>query len=297
MQQELYIAIMAGLAGMLGWGFADFFAKKTIDQIGDIPSLVWAHLFGTLGFILVAIYQFLEYGQALSIPNNLQTISLLAFFGALQAAVYLLVYKAFEKGQLAVINPIFSSYSGLTALISILVLGEIVSGHAKLAIITIFAGVLLLSMDMAGLKSKKLNFHTGVKEVAIASLLAAGWTLGWNQFIDGKDFISYALFMYAFMTLTAILYAKFKKIKLNVVKGPSILTPVVMIGLCEMVAYMGISLGFSQTTYTSIVAVLSGAFSLPTILLARAFLKEKVTPLQSVGTVFVLIGVILLAIF
>jgi len=32
---------------MLGWGLADFFAKKTIDQIGDIVVLAWAHVFGT----------------------------------------------------------------------------------------------------------------------------------------------------------------------------------------------------------------------------------------------------------
>ena len=28
--------------GMFGWGLADFFAKKTIDKIGDIQTLAWA---------------------------------------------------------------------------------------------------------------------------------------------------------------------------------------------------------------------------------------------------------------
>jgi len=40
MQQELLIAVLAGLGGMFGWGFADFFAKKTIDEIGSVASLV-----------------------------------------------------------------------------------------------------------------------------------------------------------------------------------------------------------------------------------------------------------------
>jgi drug/metabolite transporter (DMT)-like permease len=297
MDNTLYLAFMGGLAGMLGWGFADFFAKKTIDQIGDIPSLVWAHLFGTLGFLLVAIYSYFKYGQYIHIPHDPQTLGLLAFFGALQAAVYLLVYRAFEKGQVAVINPIFASYSGVVALISILFLGEIVSGNAILSVLVIFLGVILLSLDIPGLKSKKLNLHAGVKEVVIASILAAGWTLGWNKFVSGQDFIAYALFMYAFMTIAAFLYAKAKKIKLNVIKGSNIITPVVMIGLCEMVAYLGISLGFSQTSHTSIVAVLSGAFSLPTILLARAFLKEHITKIQTLGASFVILGAVLLAIF
>ena len=60
MQQELLIAVLAGLGGMLGWGFADFFAKKTVDKIGDIATLVWAHLFGTLVFALIALYNQVE---------------------------------------------------------------------------------------------------------------------------------------------------------------------------------------------------------------------------------------------
>jgi hypothetical protein len=53
MSNSLTAALVAGLGGMLGWGFADFFAKKTIDKIGDLPSLVWAHLFGTGFFVII----------------------------------------------------------------------------------------------------------------------------------------------------------------------------------------------------------------------------------------------------
>lgn len=296
MQQELLIAVIAGLSGMLGWGFADFFAKKTIDEIGDIASLVWAHVFGTLGFALVAIYQYFVYKQNVLFPTDPFTWGLLAFFGALQAVVYLLVYKGFGKGQLAVLNPIFASYSGITALISILVFAELVTGHALLALATIFIGVILISLDMAGLRAKKLNFHSGVKEVSIAALLAALWTLGWDKFIGGQDWITFALLMYLFMTLTAFLFAKAKRVNLKFSKKPQVRSALVMIGLCEMVAYLGISLGFSQTSHTSIVAVLSGAFSLPTILLARIFLKEKVAAIQTIGSIVIILGIVALAV-
>src|SRR5687767_5399383 len=128
MQHELLIALLAGLAGMLGWGFADFFAKKTIDEIGDIVSLAWAHVFGTFALVLAALFQVTILHKQINIPNDLQTFSLLLFFGVLQAAIYLLVYKGFGKGQVAVLNPVFASFSGLTALMSILIFGEIVSG-------------------------------------------------------------------------------------------------------------------------------------------------------------------------
>ena len=70
MDHALLIAILAGLGGMIGWGFADFFAKKTIDRIGDIPSLVWAHVFGTSIFILIAAFSFAITGHAMHLPGE-----------------------------------------------------------------------------------------------------------------------------------------------------------------------------------------------------------------------------------
>ncbi|MFN2571957.1 MAG: hydantoinase B/oxoprolinase family protein, partial [Gemmatimonadales bacterium] len=48
METTLLTAITAGLLGMLGWGCADFFAKKTIDKIGDLPTLFWGQLLGLI---------------------------------------------------------------------------------------------------------------------------------------------------------------------------------------------------------------------------------------------------------
>lgn len=296
MQQELLIAILTGLGGMFGWGFADFFAKKTIDQVGSIVSLVWAHLFGTLALILVALYQLFILKQQVFIPNNQQIWSLLLFFGALQAIVYLLAYEGFGKGKLAVLNPVFASYAGLAALISIVVFKEMVSAPLLLALFVIFGGILLINIDPQALKLKRLNLtHTpGLKEVGLAALLAAFWQLYWAKFI-GQDWVSYTLFMYAFMTITAFVISKLKKVRLSI-KKPGIWKFLILIGICEVVAYLSLSLGFSATTFTSVVILLAGAFSLPTLILSHFFLKEKVTIIQRVGSFIIIAGIIILSI-
>lgn len=298
MQNELLIALLAGLAGMLGWGLADFFAKKTIDEIGDIVSLAWAHVFGTLALVLIAVFQVTALHKQIDIPKDFETWGLLIFFGVLQAAIYLLVYKGFGKGQVAVLNPVFASFSGLTAILSIIIFGEFVSGNQIISLVILFSGVLLLNVDLNALRSSRLNFIRveGFKEVAIATLLASLWTLFWDKFVSGKDWLSFALFMYAIMTIAIFAYAKIRRIKLSVSK-PTVWKFLILIGLCETVAYLGISLGYSSTSLTSIVAVLSGAFSLPTIILARVFLKEKTTTLQTVGSIIIIIGIILLSLF
>ncbi len=72
MNQELLIAVLAGLGGMLGWGLADFFAKKTIDEVGDVVSLVWAHIFGTIVLFIIASHQLLTAPQKFTLPQDWQ---------------------------------------------------------------------------------------------------------------------------------------------------------------------------------------------------------------------------------
>ena len=296
MQQELIIAILAGLGGMLGWGFADFFAKKTVDKIGSIASLVWAHVFGTLALSLVLFYKVFVLSQPTAIPNNFNVWILLFFFGGLQAIVYLLLYQAFSKGKLAIVNPIFASYSGVAAFLSIVVFGEIVNPYLLLALGVIFGGVLLLNLDASSFRTKhfKLTGTPGLKEALTALVLAAVWTVSWDKFVSGKDWLSYALLMYSFMTVVAFAISKVQKTDLSI-KHNGLWKFLILIGVCEVIAYLAISLGFSTTSFTSIVALLSGAFSLPTIVLARVFLKEKVTSIQTIGSIVIITGIILLS--
>lgn len=296
MSTELSVAIITGLCAMLGWGFADFFAKKTIDAIGDIVSLVWAHIFGTLVIALFALYQVFIAGRILVFPTNPTAWILLAGFGTLQAIVYLLAYKGFGKGQVAVLNPVFASYSGLAAVISLVLFGEHINNQLLVALLLIFVGVLCISLDLKGLAAKRINLsHTpGLKEVGIASLLAAIWTVSWDKFVGGNDWVVFALFMYGSMTIAAFVISQVMKVNLTV-KKPSVWKFLVLIGLCETIAYLAISLGFSTTSYLSIIAVLSGAFSLPTMLLARIFLKEKVTMIQTIGSIIIVLGIIVLS--
>ena len=295
MHRDLGIAILAGLGGMIGWGFADFFAKKTVDKIGEIKSLVWAHMFGAAIFVLAVFFQYAVTSHFIAVPRTLHNWLGLVFFGVLQMIVYWLVYKAFTKGQLAVINPVFASYSGIVALVSIVALGENPSGLVIGALVLIFLGIILLNLDTDKLSSRRLNIIPGLKEVVAAAALAAVWTLLWNSFINGQNALSFALFMYIFMTAAAISLARIKKIRLpGLPRGT--LRPLILIGAGEALAYLSISYGFSRTNFTSIVALISGAFSLPTILLAYKFLGERLTNVQTLAIAITLVGIILVSI-
>jgi uncharacterized membrane protein len=297
MENELLIATFGGLGAMIGWGLADFFAKITIDEVGDIASLAWGHVIGTGALIVVALYSVLVMNRALEMPDSLRSWLIMIIFGAGQAAVYLFVYKGFGKGPVGVLSPVFASFTGITSILSIIIFAEVLTGHTLLGLVTLFIGILLINLDIVALKERKLGFIKvpGFKEVAIATLMAAVWTLLWDQFVGGHDWLAYTLFMYAFMTIAILIVSLFRKIDLQNVK-PKMWKFLALIGITEVAAYLAISWGYGATSHTSVVALLSGAFALPTIILARLFLKEKITGVQTLGGLVVIAGIMILSI-
>ena len=286
------VALLAGLGGMLGWGFADFFAKKTIDKVGTVASLVWGHIFGCLVLFGIVLYQTFINQNEILWPKDTKSYFSLAIFGIIQALVYLFVYKGFGKGQVGVLSPIFASFSGLTAILSIAIFGEVINMTMLIGLCVLFLGILLINTDIQALRLKRLSLaHVpGFKEIGLATLMAGFWTLFWDRFVSGKDWLPYALLMYVFMTIALLAVAKLRRTNLLSVE-PQLWKFLALIGICEIGAYLAISLGYSATSLTSLVALLSGAFSLPTIILARLFLKEKITAAQTIGGLIIIAGI------
>lgn len=286
---------MAGLAGMFGWGLADFFAKKTIDRIGDVQTLAWAGIFGSLAYIPAFFYNNKVNGTFLELPSDGTFWILLVFFGVLQAAVYLFAYNGFGKGQIAILGPVFSTFTGIVAVISILFLGEESTPLRMLMLAVIFVGILLLSLDVGALRSRRIAFTriAGFKEVAIATILAAIWTVLWDIFVGGRDWISFSFYMFLFMTITVFMFAHMRGLKMRV-GSSGIWIWIVLVGVCETLAYLGVTLGYGVTSLTSVVTVISGGFGLPTLILASLFLKERISLVQWIGCIAIVAGLMLL---
>ena len=245
----------------------------------------------------MAMYQFGLRGQTVTLPDSFLAWSGVILFGILQATVYFFVYKGFGKGQVGLLSPVFASFSGFVAVVSIVILGELVTGSLLLGLAILFAGILLINVDIKALRSRRLRFAQipGFKEVGFATVLAILWTLFWDQFVGGKDWLVYTFYMYASMTVAIFIIAIATRINLFVVT-PKIWKFLFLIGLTEVGAYLAITWGYGATTRTSVVALLSGAFSLPTIILARLFLKERITAIQTIGSLVIIIGIMLLSV-
>jgi uncharacterized membrane protein len=284
----MVIPVAAGIGGMIGWGLADYFAKVSIERIGSVPSLAWAHLLGSVvlgALTLAASAAGLDAADATAM--SAKTVSGAVGFGIGQAAVYLLVYNGFDKGPVSLLSPLFASYSGIAALLSIVVFGEAVSSWQVLGLIVMFAGVLLISLQ--GRLSRRAVAAPGVREVLAGSLLAGVWTITWAQFVH-HDWLLETLVMYFAMTGAVFSYAAIRRLPIALhATARSLVTVLGLIGTCEIGAYIAVSAGFSASQHTSLIALLSGAFALPTVILARLFLRERLTSPQALGIAIVIL--------
>jgi drug/metabolite transporter (DMT)-like permease len=230
------------------------------------------------------------------LPHGSHEIGSLLFFGALQAVVYFFVYRAFAVGKVSLLNPVFSTYSGLVVLLSVVVFGETLHLNQLLLVIATFVGVMLMSIEFESDTNRMLSFDNikGLSDIVIATLLASVWTLMWAHFVAHKDWLVYATAMYIAMFLTILIICAIQKINLRI-KDRALWKYFFFIGIGEVIAYAGISIGYSQTMHTSIVAVLSAAFSVPSVVLGRLFLKERMNQQQYVGVAAVIVAGALLA--
>lgn len=291
MNHTLLVAIVAGLCGMFGWGFADFFAKKTIDVVGDLRTLFWAQVVGIVPLL----------GLFLADPKiphlNKYDPLFLILFGVIGALSYLPLYAAFGKGQLSLISPIFASYSVVVVALAAVFLHASISVNQEIALLIVFLGILLLSSDPREVR-RYLKVRSepvkGIPEVLSAMFVYSFWLLLLDKFLNGKGWVFYLLVVRCVAAVTLIVYSYVTNEKLSVERR-SLWKFLALIGVFDVTALSAVSYGYSHTNHIAIVTVLSATFSLPTMVLAYIFLKERIKPIQAVAALLIICGIVIIS--
>lgn len=286
---DLSTALLCGSGAMLGWGSADFFAKRSIDDIGDFATLFWGQFVGAVALFGAAVLGGRTF--AFGAGDVLGVIG----FGLVSAYSYLLLYRGFGRGQISLLSPLFASYAAVAAIVSALAFGEVIPEARWFAVMLVFAGILLLTAGQGGSAALSAGRLDGFPEVAGAMLVFAWWIVLWDHFLQHRDWLT----MLACVRLVAVaalaVTARARGITLRV-QSRETRSALVLIGACDVAAFALLSIGLHSTSMVSVVAMLSGAFSLPTIVLARLFLDERLTRRQLLAASLVIAGIGLLAV-
>jgi drug/metabolite transporter (DMT)-like permease len=135
------IAGMAlGFGASVSWALANVAVQRAGRAVGSVRALLWAQVAGA---VMVAVAAPLFDGPIGHMAAA--DWGWLAFAGVGALAAYLCMFYAFQHGRLTVAVPIMSSWSVLSAALSVLLFGERLGARQLAGAATVIAGAIVVS--------------------------------------------------------------------------------------------------------------------------------------------------------
>lgn len=276
---------------MLGYGISDFFAKKTIDKIGSLKTLLYSQI---IGAAFISLYLIRDSSlPSFSIPN----IIYILLFGIFNAAGYLALYRAFEVGKISIVSPISSSFVILAAIVSFLFFGESFSTLKTISLGLVIVGIILTAIDLKDLRDGVdiSDLSKGVPEAMVVFLVFGLYAPLWDRFIEGPGWVVWAILVKIILSFTLISYATLVRKQSLSFKQSSLIYWLVFIALFEAMASFGNSWAFNASiNTTSIIVAITSTYPLVTALLAFTLLKERLALNQYIGIGIIISGLVMM---
>ena len=282
-------SILAGLAGMFGWGLYDFFGGLFSKRIGNFKTFFWSQLAGLVFATLLTVV----FAINLNISTSIVILLPVAFI--LYAAAYLLFFKGFELGNVSIISATMNLWAVFTMLFAFIFLGQRLSSLQFLGVLMIIAGVTLVSLKWSDIKDQNIELLSGVKETILAALL---FGIFWNlsEIISEQiGWLSTTLFVKIGIVLVMLLFSLLVNRELSIANTtPKIKMTILFAGVLEAAAVAIVNWGLTIGD-AILVTPIASALSIVTITMAVIFLNEKITKLQGIGIIIVISGIVLTA--
>lgn len=280
------IGILWATVASLSWGTADFFAKLSSDRLGASVTLFWVQGLSVLflGLLVVGsgawpVAPWWAWAGAIAL-------------GVSNTVAILFLYRSFEIGTLSLVSPIASSFPAVSLLLSLILLHAAWTPMKAAGIAVLMAGTLLASLVPPEASVAERPVANGVPEALVASL-GMGVTMFGLVYVAGPLGSLTATWILR-VTATVLLLVGLG-VKRAVAAPPRDLWPVVLatsgFDTLAFVAYNQSLVGGE----VGLAAPISGTFAIPTLILARIFLKERLKPHQWLGIVAVLVGIVLVS--
>lgn len=283
--------ILYGIVALLGWGLADFFAKRLVDRFGDLKALFWIQALSLVPF--ATLYFIVDGRLAFAAADYLffAVISLFSIVG------YIFFYRAIKLGNISIMSPIQATVIAGTLILAALVLHERLAALEYAAIGILFIGLMLTGVNITLLrKTKRVALFSGVKENLISVVLFSVHFILLGIIIPKHGWLAPIFFFRAFNVLFLLSYMTFTRSSIafpkKITRTSSYLIPITAIA--DVAAIIFFSLGVNSE-YVSIVTPVASSFPLVTVTLALIFYKEKLDKIQIAGILLLISGIAFLA--
>lgn len=270
---------------MLGWGVSNFLLAIASRRIGAFRTTLWYQLISLVILAFLSVF-LLRYASIST--YTLFVIAFTAFTGIVGLMAY---NKGMQVGNVPIVATVSSAYGAITAVLGFLLLKEALSLPQALCIGLIVIGTVAVSFHSEGKKGGRKD-GLGVGYALVAMVSWALWIFLIGYLVKTIGWFAASLYPLMFTIVFMFLYGGAAKTELTIKCG--IVPLLLLIAVIDTVAFLSYNLGVTYS-YTDIVAPITAASPVITVLLALVLLKERLTLNQKLGVLLVLVSIVALA--
>ena len=292
------IGFLSGLGAALAWGSMDIASALGSRRIGSLNVTAGVQLVSAVLLVAAAVL------TGTAPPSDPAVLLASAVLGIVGAAAYLTYFTGLRIGPISIVSGMVAAYGGLTVVLAVLVRGEALTPLQAVGAAVATAGVVMTAVAFdGGVRATRLA-GPGVIFAVVALVLFALMTVGLAETIERSGWLEVILIsriVNAVISVGSIwVVARLDHPRLAAVvhrdgapDGRSWLI-VLVAGVLDMVGLMVYAIGLERAE-TWLVGLVSSFGPAVTILVAVAFLGERLRRVQWFGLVGIGLGMALIA--
>lgn len=295
------LGLLTGLGAALSWGTLDIFSALAARRVGSLKVTAGIQIVGATIVIALAL------ATGTPIPTDPAVLLGGTLVGLAGAGAYLSYFTGLRIGPIAVVSGMVAAYGGLTVVLAVVIRGESLTTlqAAGAAIATI--GVILTGFAFDGTMRGTKLASPGVGFAIVALVLFASMSIGSDIVIDLSSWIDVLIVS---RSANAVISIAILAIALTALRGPAtpliigesgsagaidrrVVILVLLAGILDVAGLIVFTYGL-EFAETWLVGLASSFGPAVTIVVAVAFLGERLKPIQWLGLAGVLVGMILI---
>lgn len=281
-------AIFFAIYTFIAWGVGDIFGTISSRKLGAYSTAFW-YLF--LELIAVSAFAVIKFDQL----HLTSAIFVFTFFVGFLGLIGLLsFYEALRSGSAALTGTIASASAAVASVVAVLFLKERLSAIQLLALIIVFAGVVISSFNLTELKTGK-NITRGIL-FALIALVFFGFYYSLIKIPVKELGWFWATYIATLPVLILPIFMRVRKIKIENPIKKKALFPLIanttLLGTGVFSLNIAIARGLASVTVP-----IANAYPALFATLAFIVFKDPLTKRQIYGIIITIIGLVVLSFF
>ena len=293
------LGLLTGLGAAFAWGTLDIFSALASRRVGSLKVTAGIQIVGAAVVLALAVV------TGTPFPTDPAVLLGGSLVGLAGAGAYLSYFTGLRIGPISVVSGMVAAYGGLTVVLAVLIRGESLNLLQATGAAVATVGVILTGVAFDGTMRGTKLASPGVGFAIVALILFASMSIGSDIVIDLSSWVDVLIVSRTANALASVLILAIALTKLRGPAAPLIIGEsgeagafdrrvvsfVVLAGILDVGGLIVFTYGL-EFAETWLVGLASSFGPAVTIIVAVAFLGERLKPIQWVGLAGVLVGMI-----